>query len=285
MQLFAFAGNVITASVMLTAEIVLSLIKFGTLTFVDLIDFVFGSGKATSRKKLPWHAQRYAIDPIHVANSSSGELDVPATLAKSEFPIKPAELILKAKAIIATEFGTAGGSDPRALLADDFQFVAPIVGPLPLDEFLRAFGSFKLKDAIPDIKDNAWFTVDPLEPNRVWWFSRVTGTHTGPLRFAGSIIKGEGKKVMMPPQASSFLFDAEGKAYTLTTGYTMDKRVGNSNGLGAVLGILYAIGRPIPVPEGQALYTPSIRFEALERMGKAVENLGFDPNTGKAIDK
>jgi hypothetical protein len=65
----------------------------------------------------------------------------------------------------------------------------------------------------------------------------------------------------------------------------MDKRIGNSNGLGAVLGILHAIGRPIPVPEGQGLYVPSIRFEALERMGKAVENLGYDPNTGKAIDK
>lgn len=285
MQPFAFVGNVITSSVLLTAEVALSLIKFCTLAFVDLVDLVFGSGVATARKKLPWHAQRFATDAVHVADSASGELDVPATLAQSAFPIKPDELIRKAKAIIATEFGTAGGGDPRELLADDFQFVAPIVGPLPLAEFLRAFGSFKLKEAIPDMKDNAWFQVDPLEPNRVWWISRVEGTHTGPLRFAGSVIKGQGKKVMMPPQASSFLFDVEGKAYTLTAGYTMDKRVGNSNGLGAVLGILYAIGRPVPVPEGQALYTPSIRLEALERMGKAVECLGFDPNTGKAIDK
>lgn len=27
----------------------------------------------------------------------------------------------------------------------------------------------------------AFLEVDPLEPNRVWFFSRATGTHTGPL--------------------------------------------------------------------------------------------------------
>ena len=41
-------------------------------------------------------------------------------------------------------------------LAEDFQFVAPIIGPLDKEEFLRAFGSFKIKDAVPDLKDNAW---------------------------------------------------------------------------------------------------------------------------------
>lgn len=122
-----------------------------------------------------------------------------------------------------------------------------------------------------------------MEPNRVWWFSRVTATHTGPLRFGGSIIKGEGKQIRMPPQASSMLFDESGRVYTLTVGYTMDKRIGNTNGLGAVLGILKAVGKALPFPEGQALYNPSLRFEAFERIGKGVENLGYDPNTRKRL--
>ena len=44
------------------------------------------------------------------------------------------------------QFGTLAGSDPDELLADDFQFVAPIVGPLGKREFLNAFGSFKVKE-------------------------------------------------------------------------------------------------------------------------------------------
>ena len=44
----------------------------------------------------------------------------------------------------------------------------------------------------------------------------------GPLfRFAGT-----GKRVETPPQAQSLLFDEEGKAYTFTIGYTMDRRIG-----------------------------------------------------------
>lgn len=70
------------------------------------------------------------------------------------------------------------------VLAHDFRFVAPVVGPLGKEEFIRIFGSFKLEDALPDMQENHWgFHVDPLEPNRVWWMSRPQGTHTGPLNF------------------------------------------------------------------------------------------------------
>ena len=103
----------------------------------------------------------------------------------------------------------------EALLSDDFQFVAPIVGPLSKAEFLAAFGSFKVKDAFPDIQDNSWFKVDPLEPNRVWFVSRATGTHTGTLNF-GWPRPPTGKVVESPPQAQSMLFNEAGLIYTLT---------------------------------------------------------------------
>ena len=166
---------------------------------------------------------------------------------------------------------------PSALLADDFQFVAPIVGPLSREEFLNAFGSFKVKDAFPDLQDNSWFQVDPLEPNRVWFISRAVGTHSGTLTF-GRPIAPTGRTVRSPPQAQSMLFDESGKVYTLTVGYCMDKRVGNTEGLGGVFALLKGIGHALPFPEAQRLYTPSLRFEAFERIAKAAENLGFGPN-------
>ena len=97
------------------------------------------------------------------------------------------------------------------VLAHDFRFVAPVVGPLGKDEFIRIFGSFKLEDALPDLQENHWgFHVDPLEPNRVWWMSRPQGTHTGPLCFPPpNVIPPTHKTVRWPVQAQSMLFDQE----------------------------------------------------------------------------
>ena len=106
-------------------------------------------------------------------------------------------------------------SKAESLLAADFQFVAPIVGPLTREEFIHAFGSFRVKDAFPDLQQNMWFTVDPLEPNRVWFFSRAKGRHTGTLNFARPI-GATNKEVRSPPEASSMLFNEQGKVYTLT---------------------------------------------------------------------
>ncbi len=43
--------------------------------------------------------------------------------------------------------------------------------------------------------------IDPFEPNRVWFTTRVTGTHTGTLKFGGSEYKATGKTVLVrcPP--------------------------------------------------------------------------------------
>lgn len=239
-----------------------------------------GSGHNTARRKVAWHEQRYSNKPVYLDNSSDyGQLDVEATMAGSTFPIEPTKLISLARDLLASEFGTKESSLASGL-AEDFQFVAPIVGPLSKAEFLRAFGSFKLKEAFPDMKDNSWFQVDPLEPNRVWFFSRATGTHTNTMHFARPI-PATGRQFLSPPQAQSMLFDDSGKCYTMTVGYCMDKRIGNTNGLGGVFGILYAIGKPLPFPEAKASYNPSLRSEAFEHVAKAFEAVGIEPASQK----
>lgn len=275
-------GNIASATILLVADVAASSITWLAQSLVDVVDRICGSGHNTSRKKVAWHEPRYTNEPVYVSGTNAyGELDVDATMAQSKFKIEPAELISKAKAVLASEFGTAQGCD-GSCLSEDFQFVAPIVGPLSKAEFLRAFGSFKVKEAIPDLKDNSWFQVDPLEPNRVWFFSRATGTHTGVLNF-GAPLAATGRSIRCPPQAQSMLFDERGKCYTLTVGYCMDKRVGNTNGLGGVFAFLKAVGKPLPFPEGRALYNPSLRYEAVEHVAKAVEGMGFDPTTRKRL--
>ena len=274
-------GNLSTAIVLVGTDVVVSLLRAISLGLVDVIDRLCSSGKNTSRNKVAWHPQRYSNSPVYISETSVlGDLDVDKTMAQSKFPIPPEKLVARAKEILASEFGTAAGSDSGSL-AEDFQFVAPIIGPLGKEEFMKAFGSFKLKDAVPDLADNSWFQVDPLEPNRVWFFARATGTHTGTLNF-GRPIPATNKRIEAPPQAQSMLFNEQGQCYTLTVGYCMDKRIGNTDGLGGVFGILKAVGHGLPFPEGQRLYTPSLRFEAFERIAKFAEACGLGPNAQNA---
>lgn len=240
---------------------------------VGLVDYVCGSGQ----QRAAWHPQRYHVEPIFkpqtVEGTHIGELDELAMTTKSAtqtsgFPFSPSDLIDKARIVLASEFGTKTEHyNTEDILSQDFQFVAPVIGPLNRSQFVKVFGDFDIYLALPDFKNNVTFMVDPMEPNRVWFFSRAKGTHTGPLQFGSRLrFKPTYKTVLNPPQASSLLFDEEGKVYTLTAGYVMDKRVGNTGGLGALFGILHAIGKPLPIPEGRA-WTPSLGFSAFERFG------------------
>ena len=105
--------------------------------------------------------------------------------------------------------------------------------------------------------------VDPFEPNRVWWFTRATATHTGPL--LGK--KATNKKLVLPPQANSFTFNEDGKITQVTVGYVMDRRVGNTGGLGGAFAYFWGTGNPLPIPECRP-YRKSFRFRAFGLLGK-----------------
>ena len=136
-----------------------------------------------------------------------------------------------------------------SVLAEDFKFVAPVVGPLEKEMFLAALRNFKIKDGFPDLNGNFYhFRMDPYYANRVWFTSQAVGTHTGDM----GPIKATGKKVESPPQAMSMTFNEEGKVTQITVGYVMDKNIGNQGGLGGIFGIFYAIGFPLPFPEARA---------------------------------
>lgn len=172
------------------------------------------------------------------------ELDM---LAKSDFPISPADLVLKAKTFLAYQQGV---SKPD-LLSEDFEFAGPVVGPLTKTAFLKALGGFGFADAFPDANGQFHhFRVDPFDASRVWFTVRGTGTHTdsapNPL-FA----KPTGKTYVNPPQSCSVRFDADGKVNQYTIGYVMDRRIGNTGGLGGIYGIAYAMGNPLPFPEAR----------------------------------
>jgi len=189
-----------------------------------------------------------------------GEVDEEAMLARSTFPIKPPALIARAKQVLEAGVGTKDGGE---CLAPDFEFCAAVVGPLGREEYLAALGTFKLEDAFPDINPNYYgFRVDPFEPNRVWFMSRSTATHTGPLLGKPPT----GKKLSLPPQQFHLDFN-EGGLLREIGFYVVDRRQGNTGGLGGAFGYFFGTGNPLPIPECQP-YKPSKRFRLLNFAGR-----------------
>jgi len=186
----------------------------------------------------------------------------PATLpgTPESFPIKEDQLIELAKKL----FDSGVGVEDDTLLSDDFRFEFPVIS-LDKEKYLKAVRGFDLKNAIPDLDPHPYhWRVDPYEPNRVWCTTRVTGTHTGTLKFGSSEYKATGRTVQGAPEAISMVFNEQGKCKCYTGGYVMDRQVGNTNKMGALFGILSAIGAPVPQPG-------SLSFKVLQTVNNVRE--------------
>ena len=199
---------------------------------------------------------------------SSYEINVEKAFEESTFPIKPDDLIARAKEVAGPEIGI-GTKDGGACLADDFQFCAAVVGPLPKEGFLDALGSFKLEDSF-DIGQNFFgFTVSPVQPNRVYWFSNQVAKPIAP--FLGVKPEDVKEDLVLPPQVLHLDFDEDGKVKEFGF-YTVDRQYGNTGGLGGAFGYFYGVGRPLPIPEAHP-FKPSLRFRMLNLIGSLLRKL------------
>mmetsp|Transcript_35955 Transcript_35955/g.52803 ORF Transcript_35955/g.52803 Transcript_35955/m.52803 type:complete len:235 (-) Transcript_35955:261-965(-) len=198
-----------------------------------------------------------------------GEVDTTAAFAASTFPISPSDLINRAKQVLSPEIGI-GTKDSGACLATDFEFVAAVVGPIGREEYLDALGGFKLEESF-DIEQNTFgFTVDPLQPNRVWWYGRQISTQIAP--FMGAEPSADSStELTLPPQSFHMDFNEDGLVKEFGF-YTVDRRQGNTGGLGGAFGYFYGVGKPLPIRECQP-YKPSFKFRMLGLIGKIGKKL------------
>mmetsp|Transcript_27775 Transcript_27775/g.26577 ORF Transcript_27775/g.26577 Transcript_27775/m.26577 type:complete len:237 (-) Transcript_27775:153-863(-) len=201
-------------------------------------------------------------NPSSVPDFSIGEVDAQKAYDQSSFPISANDLLLRAKELLSDEI-ELGVKDDGACLADDFEFAAAVVGPIPKDEYLDALKSFSLKESF-DITNNYYgFTVDPLQTNRVWFFTRQIAKHIAP--FVGAKPENTKDDLVLPPQLMHMDFneDALLKEFGF---YTVDRRHGNTGGLGGAFGFFYGVGKPLPIPECQP-YKRSWQFRTLSFVG------------------
>lgn len=162
------------------------------------------------------------------------------------------------------------GIQNPSLLANDesFTFSGPVIGPLPKTDFLKTYAAFNFETAFPDL-DYQYrdLRVCPFDTNRVWYTSSPRGTHTSTLTIGDIVYPPTGKVWESPPECGSMQFNKEGKCVSLTGGYIMDRRMGNTNGLGGVFGICAALEIQSPFPPF-LLYTPAQNLARLRNGGK-----------------
>lgn len=168
-------------------------------------------------------------------------------------PFPETVMIQLAKGVISSDMAA---QDPT-LLADDFTYCTPTIGPIRKKEFLVKYAASELAGYNPNFSN---FRIDPYDPVRVWVDLDPTD--------AASNYRGH-------PQAMSFTFDDDGFCTRLTTSAVMDPTVGNAGGLGGPEGYKYAVGQA-----SNPLFTrPLPRF--LGRVRKRV----LSPFTGVGVDE
>lgn len=151
--------------------------------------------------------------------------------------------------MLYTQSGFYSPIDESAF-SKDFVFRGPYIGPLNKADYIQTMNAFKIYEALPDINPNAFgFSLDPKDPNRVWFIVRNTGTFTGELGLGnGRSVPPNGASLSGCPETFSMTFDSDRKLKYLTVGYVADRFEGNTEGKGAAVGIFKAIGFPFPEP-------------------------------------
>merc|ERR1719428_1416626 len=210
-------------------------------------------------------AAKEAAAPVKLASGAEAEfaaqcVDEEALFLASDFPIKPEDLIARAKEVLTAGIGT---KDDGACLAEGFEFCAPVVGPLPKEEYLKALGNFKLEESFDLNAQYHLFRVDPTQTNRVWFHTRTLGKHVADSTVFG---KATNKDIINPPQCMHLDFTADGLVKEFGF-YTVDRRQGNTGGLGGAFAFFYGVGRSLPFPEMHP-YKPSKRYRLFQLIGK-----------------
>ncbi|KAL7535311.1 hypothetical protein ACHAXR_006412 [Thalassiosira sp. AJA248-18] len=219
---------------------------------------------------------RFFGRPIKPIDSDKGMMEGNNNLA----PFPDSVMIQLAKGVLASNLGL---NDPN-LLAENFVYVEPLMGPLDKEKYLEQFsGDYDVLGGVPDLDYGLQnFRVDPYDPYRVWVDSRPTGTRIGSI----------GKRALpknvnyaiykAPPEGISFTFDDDGFCTRHTAAAVMDPLLGNTGGLGGVYGLLYATGTPVSSLKTRSLN--GILSRASKSLFKGVGADGWKLSDGRVVN-
>jgi hypothetical protein len=143
------------------------------------------------------------------------------------------------------------------MLASEFVFTSPNVGPLNKPDYIKLMGYYQnygldLATGIPDLQVSyeGWH-VDPDQPWRIWAVARYSGTHFGTVVVPGTDLQLTPPSNGQPPvrftsgpEVQSFLWTPDKKILWHTMGYVGDEYTGSNKGYGGIDGLLVSMGLP-----------------------------------------
>ena len=160
------------------------------------------------------------------------------------------------KSFVSSNFGLIDSSD--SLLANDVKVSGPTVYYTDKQKYLNALAKEQsaFLRAVPDYDVRAYsFAVDKYDNRKIWFKVRPRGTITGPFSYNGEVYLPNQKNIEFPIQQLSITVNNNGLISKMTTGYVIDKFVGNTNGLVGRDGLLYALDN---IPNKFAYLPPAI---------------------------
>jgi hypothetical protein len=151
----------------------------------------------------------------------------------------------------------------QALMAPDYVFTSPTIGPISKKDFIKLMkfyidNGLDVASAVPDLTvDYQGWHLDPHDPWRIWAIARYSGTHTGRATAPQSVLKldppdhGEQPvRFTTGPELQSFLWTADKKILWQTMGFVGDEYTGSNQGHGGWDGLLVSMGLPRLYLEG-----------------------------------
>lgn len=147
-------------------------------------------------------------------------------------------------------------NDPGNILAEDFVFRSPTIGPINKWDYIESVDYFRIYDAFPDISPNCYgFAVDLVDPLKVRFFVKASGTYQNKLggfpgTAAAKLNPPDGRQYIGSTEAWSVTFNDYDRMQVkyLTAGYVVDRFEDQddipctTDGKGLVYGILNTIG-------------------------------------------
>jgi len=210
------------------------------------------------------------------ASWSTRSADAPKRIARCALPLPITHDPLRAieaahryfslgKSGAVQQPGPTKKEDLERELADDFEMMLPIIGPLTKTQIIGVTDGLDFAGGFPDfnVRYHA-FRLDHENPRRVWCQMRIVATHSGIVEILGITAKPKDPpaRIESPPEAVSITFNEDGKVREITTGYPLDRCSGTTSGLGGLFGVLAGAGFPMPVQISRSageLLAPIIR--------------------------
>jgi len=159
------------------------------------------------------------------------------------------------------------------MLAAEFVFTSPSVGPLNKPDYIKLMGYYQkcgldLATGIPDLQVSyeGWH-VDPDQPWRIWAIARYSGTHLGTVSVPGTNLQltpvNDGKprvRFTSGPEVQSFLWTPDKRILWHTMGYVGDEYTGSNKGYGGIDGLLVSMGLPTLYLDATSPFRRAKRF-------------------------